>query len=120
MAVKRNQNKALVVKYLGRHGGEPVTLEQICDATELSPKQVQGVMYHLIATGTVKVLARGHMWRYDPAGRTTPPPVPEQRPVTTGVVGARTFVEVGKLAAGGYIARDEETGTMYVVKELEA
>lgn len=113
----RSQNKSLVLHYLAKHPGEMVAVGQICDATDLTVKQVQGVMYHLIATGTVKVVARGQAWRYDPTGTNTPPP--EQQPITAGVVGARTFVEMGKLASGGYIARDDETGTMYVVKELE-
>lgn len=110
--MSRSQNKAKVVAYLNRHVGDPVSVEQICDATELTRKQAQGVMYHLIATGTVKVLARGHSWIYNPAAGHAAPPPPEQATVVD------KLEVVGRTRDGAMLARDPD-GILYSVRELE-
>lgn len=102
-------NKSKILPHLVRNEGRVVFADEIAEETGLTRKQVQGVMYHLIATGDVKVEARGNAWVYHR--------VRESRVPSDPVVIDKLEV-VGHTREGVMLARDPG-GKLYTVRELD-
>lgn len=104
--------RPIVVAYLLKHAGKPVTALDMARDTGLTLEQIQGQMRYIIADGLpVQVITRAQIWKYEPESETAPEPEPED-------VTGELFECIGRTRSGTPVVRDGN-GVLYLAQVMD-